>query len=101
MLISKSRAVIAYCYIVHGHISDFISDFPGSVFRKDAFFGRLEAEYELANHSVPSKVNDRLLIALEYYNDFIKYYQDSDLTSDANEIKEDIESRLTSTEKSS
>ena len=80
---------------------NFIGDFPGSVFRKDAFFGRLEAEYELANHSVPSKVNDRLLIALEYYNDFIKYYQDSDLISDANEIKEDIERRLTSTEKSS
>ncbi len=80
---------------------NFISDFPGSVYRKEAFFGRLQAEYELANNSVPEKVNDRLLIALEYYDDFVKYYSDSDLMPDANEIKEDIESRLTSTEKSS
>jgi len=80
---------------------NFISDFPGSEFRKEAFFGRLEAEYELANHSVPAKVNGRLLIALEYYADFIKYYSDSDLMPKATEIKEDIDSRLTSTEKSS
>lgn len=80
---------------------NFISDYPGSVFRKDAFFGRFEAEYELANNSVPSKVNDRLLIALDYYNDFIKYYKESELMPKANEIKADIESRLTSTEKSS
>lgn len=80
---------------------NFISDFPGSEFREEAFFGRLEAEYELANHSVPKKVNDRLITALEYYDDFVKYYSDSDLMTEANEIKEDIESRLTSTEKSS
>ena len=80
---------------------NFISDYPGSEFRIEAFFGRFEAEYELANHSVPSKVNDRLLTALEYYDDFVKYYSDSDLMTEANEIKEDIESRLTSTEKSS
>jgi len=80
---------------------NFISDYPGSVFRKEAFFGRLEAEYELANHSIPSKVNDRLLTSLEYYEDFVKYYGDSDLMPNATEIKEDIESRLTSTEKSS
>ena len=80
---------------------NFISDFPGSVFRKEAFFGRLEAEYELANHSIPIKVNDRLLTSLEYYEEFVKYYGDSDLMPDATEIKEDIDSRLTSTEKSS
>jgi outer membrane protein assembly factor BamD len=80
---------------------NFISDYPGSEFREDAFFGRLEAEYELANRSVPSKVNDRLLDAIEYYNDFIKYYSDSELLEKANEIKKDIDSRLTSTEKSS
>ena len=80
---------------------NFISDFPGSVFRKEAFFGRLEAEYELANHSIPIKVNDRLLTSLEYYEEFVKYYGDSDLMPDATEIKEDIDSRLTSTEMSS
>ncbi len=80
---------------------NFISDYPGSEFREEAFFGRLEAEYELANRSVPNKVNDRLLDALEYYNDFAKYYSNSELMERANEIKEDIDSRLTSTEKSS
>ncbi len=90
---SYSTAIAAF--------DNFISDFPGSVFRKEAFFGRFEAEYELANHSTPQKVNDRLLTALEYYDDFAKYYKDSDLMPKANEIKADIESRLTSIEKSS
>ena len=80
---------------------NFISDYPGSKFREEAFFGRFEAEYELANNSVPRKVNDRLLKALEYYNDFAKYYTESELMIKANEIKADIENRLTSTEKSS
>lgn len=73
---------------------NFISDYPGSEFREEAFFGRMEAEYELANNSVPSKVQQRLRSALEYYDDFVKYYSDSEMMEDANKIKADIESRL-------
>ena len=80
---------------------NFISDHPGSVFRVDAFFGRFDAAYQLALQSVPSKINGRLLIAKEYYTDFIKYYKESELMPEAEKIMADIETRLTNTETSS
>lgn len=77
---------------------NFISDHPGSIYRKDAYFGRFQAEYELALQSVPQKVDERLEKALEYYTDFVKYFSDSDLLEQANEIKKDIEIRLGTSE---
>jgi outer membrane protein assembly factor BamD len=86
------------------HISDykpaieafdnFIADHPGSKFRKDAFFGRFKAEYELAINSVPRLVRERLVTAKEYYNSFKKYYNETELMEEANEILIDIDKRL-------
>ncbi len=73
---------------------NFISDHPGSIYRKDAYFGRLQAQYELALQSVPQKINDRLKVSLEYYDDFVKYFSNSDLMEQAEEIKKDVEIRL-------
>jgi len=77
-----------------GAYDNFIADHPGSKYRKDAFFGRLLAEYKLAINSVPTKVGDRLLEAKKYYDSFLKYYSESDLRADADEIMEDINKRL-------
>ncbi len=77
-----------------GAFENFISDHPGSTFRKDAFFGRLDAGYQLAINSVPGLINERLTIALGYYNSFVKYYKDTELMADAEEILMDINKRL-------
>lgn len=77
---------------------NFISDHPGSIYRKDAYYGRFKAAYELALQSVPQKVDERLKESLVYYDDFVKYFGDSDLMEEANEIKNDIEIRLGTTE---
>jgi len=81
-----------------GAFDNFIADHPGSVYRKDAFFGRFEAQYLLAINSVPSKVEPRLKEAIKYYESFAKYYSESDLKGDADEIMQDIEKRLSQTE---
>ena len=73
---------------------NFISDHPGSIFREDAYFGRFQAQYELALQSVPKKVEDRLQIAIEYFNDFMKYYGQSELAEKAKEIKKDIDKKI-------
>ncbi|MCF6308388.1 MAG: outer membrane protein assembly factor BamD [Flavobacteriaceae bacterium] len=73
---------------------NFISDFPGSIYRKDAFYGRLNASYRLALRSVPSKVNKRLNDSKEYYENFVKYFSNTDLMTDADEIMIDIDKRL-------
>jgi len=73
---------------------NFITDNPGSSYRKEAFYGRYEAAYELAINSLPHLVKERLEKAKEYYNNFTKYYGESDLKSDADEILTDIDKRL-------
>ncbi|MEL6812226.1 MAG: outer membrane protein assembly factor BamD [Bacteroidota bacterium] len=77
---------------------NFIADHPGSSYRKDAFLGRLKAQYLLAINSVPSKVEPRLLEAKKYYDSFVKYYSESDLKEEADEFLQDIEKRLTKKE---
>ncbi|MFT5435734.1 MAG: outer membrane protein assembly factor BamD [Ulvibacter sp.] len=77
-----------------GAFENFISDHPGSPFRKDAFFGRLDAGYRLALNSVPILVEERLNAAKEYYNSFVKYYKATELMTDAEEILKDINKRL-------
>lgn len=73
---------------------NFILDNPGSVYRKDAYFGKFEAAYKLAIRSYPSLVKDRLITAKGYYNNFAKYYKDSTLNEDAAKILEDVNLRL-------
>lgn len=73
---------------------NFITDHPGSKYRKDAFFGRFRAAYLQAIKSIPSKVQERLVAAKVYYNNFMKYYSESDLREDADAIFADIEKRI-------
>ncbi|RMA64905.1 outer membrane protein assembly factor BamD [Ulvibacter antarcticus] len=80
---------------------NFITDHPGSEFRKDAFFGRMDAQYQLAINSVPTLVEERLIEAKGYYNGFVKYYKDSDLKEDADKILNDINKRLNKKEPTS
>ena len=73
---------------------NFITDHPGSEFRKQAFYGRLVASYELAINSLPRLVEERLTASAGYFNSFKKYYSDSELNEDAVKLKEDIDKRL-------
>jgi outer membrane protein assembly factor BamD len=65
---------------------NFITDHPGSVHRMDAFYHRLEASYMRAMKGVPSKKQERLVVAKEHYQSFLKYYKESELREDADEI---------------
>ncbi len=75
---------------------NFISNHPGSDYRKEAFYGRLVASYELAINSLPRLVEERLIASEGYFNSFKKYYADSELNEDAEKLKEDIDKRLLS-----
>lgn len=73
---------------------NFIGDHPGTEFRERAFLLRLQASYGLAVRSIPSLVQERLLVAKGHYNSFKKYYTDSDLAKEADKINQEIEERL-------
>lgn len=77
---------------------NFITDNPGSIYRREAFFNRFVSAYKLAINSIPSLVQERLDIAKGHYKNFMKYYKDTDLASEAVEIYEDIERRTVTEE---
>ena len=73
---------------------NFIANHPGSEYRKEAFYGRLKASYELAINSLPRLVEERLTASAGYYASFKKYYAESELNEEAVKLKEDIDKRL-------
>lgn len=73
---------------------NFVTDYPGSIYRAEAFYMRLDASYSLAINSFETLVPERLEVAKEYYDSFMKYFSESEFREDADEIYQDIESIL-------
>jgi outer membrane protein assembly factor BamD len=73
---------------------NFITDYPGSQYRAEAFYLRLVSSYRLADNSFDSLVAERMKEAKGYYQSFNKYFPDSEFKADADEILADIEERL-------
>lgn len=69
---------------------NFLADFPGTSFREQAMFYRLDSAYKLGINSVESKQEARLDIAINYYNTFKKFYPNSDLIVDADRMNEEM-----------
>lgn len=77
---------------------NFVTDYPGSIYRAEAFYMRIDSEYQLAINSFETLVPERLKAAKEYYDSFIRYFPDSEFRADADEIYADIELRLNQAE---
>lgn len=69
---------------------NFLADFPGTSFREQAMFYRLDSAYKLGINSVKSKQEERLKTAINYYNSFAKFYPNSEFSADANKMNEDM-----------
>ena len=73
---------------------NFLLEYPGSSFREQAMFYRLESAHKLAVNSVEFKKEGRLNIALGYFNAFKRYYQNSELFSEAERMNQEIQTEL-------
>ena len=73
---------------------NFIQDHPGSIYREDAYFGRLEAAFVLAQNSVSYLVQERLESAKKYFDSFMKYYSSGTKRGAAEEILLQINTQL-------
>lgn len=74
---------------------NYLVDYPGSKFKENVLYFKLESEYLLAIGSYEVLVKDRLLKALEYYKNYRKYYDEKGAFYErAKEIEEDINNRL-------
>ncbi|OIP51708.1 MAG: outer membrane protein assembly factor BamD [Flavobacteriaceae bacterium CG_4_8_14_3_um_filter_34_10] len=72
----------------------YVVDFPGSEYRMEAFYLRLESAYLLAIGSLPNLVEGRLKDAKSHYASFNRYYSNSKRKADADKILQEIEERL-------
>lgn len=75
-------------------LDNFISDHPGSVFREEAYFLKLQSSTNLALNSTFSKKKQRLQDAAAAYNAFMRYYAESQYADDARELYQDIQKAL-------
>jgi outer membrane protein assembly factor BamD len=73
---------------------NFLLDYPGSSFREQAMFYRLESAYKLAVNSVQYKKLERLNIALGHFNAFKKYFQDSEFYAEAERMNQEMQTEL-------
>ncbi len=73
---------------------NFISDFPGTSFKEEALFYKLDSAYKLAINSVPAKMEERLKTAKSAYNSLTKYKADSKFKTKADEMLATIDKDL-------
>jgi outer membrane protein assembly factor BamD len=73
---------------------NFISDFPGTTFKEDALFYKLDSAYQLAINSIPQKMEERLNSAKAAYNSLIKFSADTKYKTKADEMLAKIDKDL-------
>ena len=72
---------------------NFISDYPGSPFREQAFYYKLESAYLYAINSYAYAMPERLATARSYYEDYQRYYPEGEYIELANAALKDIEQK--------
>jgi outer membrane protein assembly factor BamD len=75
-------------------LDNFISDYPGTPYREDALFYKLDSAYKLAINSISVKLEERLINAKSAYNTFKKYYPESRYLDKADKMSVFIEEEL-------
>ena len=75
-------------------LDNFISDYPGTPYKEDALYYRLDSAYKLAINSVPSKMEERLNNAKTAYAKLIQFKADTKYKSQADEMLARIETDL-------
>jgi outer membrane protein assembly factor BamD len=67
-------------------LDNFIADYPGTPFKEEALFCKLNASYQLAINSVPSKMFDRLNVAKKAQSDLLSFNANSQYKKTADDM---------------
>jgi outer membrane protein assembly factor BamD len=73
---------------------NFISDFPGTSFKEDALYYKLDSAYKLAINSIPSKMEERLRNAKSAYASLYKFKADTKYKTQADDMLAKIDKDL-------
>ncbi len=75
-------------------LDNFISDNPGSIYREEALYYRIEATTNLALNSIDSKKKERLEEAQASYNNLLRYFPETKFKKKADNLAEKIQKEL-------
>lgn len=75
-------------------LENFIQNYPGTPFKEQALFYKLDSAYHLAINSVPSKMKERLEDAKSAYQNLIKHKSDTEFKAKADSMLNRIENDL-------
>ncbi|MEM9648263.1 MAG: outer membrane protein assembly factor BamD [Bacteroidota bacterium] len=75
-------------------LDNFVSDNPGSIYREEALYYRIEAATSLALNSTEAKKKERLEEAMASYNNLFRYFPDSQFKKKADDLSEKIQKEL-------
>ena len=75
-------------------LDNFVADYPGTPFKEDALYYKLDSAYQLAINSVPSKMEDRLNVARAAQLNLIKFKADTKYKQEASEMLARIDKDL-------
>ncbi|WP_375324703.1 outer membrane protein assembly factor BamD [Flagellimonas sp. GZD32] len=73
---------------------NFITDNPGSIYREEALYYRIESATTLALNSTMDKQQERLEDALESYNTLMRYFPETQFKKKADDLAETIQKEL-------
>mgnify|MGYP001798114266 CR=1 FL=1 len=73
---------------------NFISDNPGSIYREEALYYRIESATSLALNSTPGRRQERLREALDSYNTLIRYFPETKFKKKADNLAGKIQKEL-------
>jgi len=75
-------------------LDNFISDNPGSIYREEALYHRIEAATNLALNSTENKKKERLEHARNVYNNLMRYFPETKFKKKADNLSEKIQKEL-------
>ena len=67
-------------------LTNFIREYPSSPFAEEAAFLKIESQYEYAKQSVASKQEERFYEVVEFYQNFVDQYPESEYIRNAGQI---------------
>ncbi len=75
-------------------LDNFISDYPGTIYKEDALFYKFDSSYKLAINSVAAKMQERLVNAKVAYGNLIKNNQNKEYKEKADQMLARIDKDL-------
>lgn len=86
--------ILDYSISAVAALDNFVADHPGSVFREDALYLKVQATTNLALNSTLSKKKERLQEARAAYNNLLKYYPETKYARDAKDLVEKVDKEI-------